>query len=545
MTDPYDQPAPWWSRHEQEVWAAAVFALTALLTVASFPPRHGAEFAYAFAAPAIFWAYTRPSLKLYAGAIFAAQAVAWFVLLFWLRHVTWAGPILLGPFIGIWVGVWYLAVWWAMPRIVGRPVPVRLAVQLGLAALWVLIEWTRTWFLGGFPWLPLAASQVNLTPGNQSVVLQIAAYTGAGGVSFVLIVFNIGFAAYAHRLFREGEVGFRRRSQEFFLALFLLLACLCVLLTDTFGRRQFERPLGRVTFIQPYIPQSEKWDPAEAPQIVQILRNSAQIAATQVPDLVLWPEAVTPWAIQGDPTMRSFVEWMARTAKAPMLMGSTAIEQDASGRERYFNAVFAIDPTLGVQPDYYAKRKLVPFGEYVPWRFLFGWLKKFVPIGDDFTAGRQPLPLAIHPRTGAAEAGVLVCYEDVFPQLARDTTIAGADFLAVLTNDAWYGEEDAAYQHAAHSVLRAIEMRRPVLRCGNGGWSGWIDEYGFVRGSLTGDNGSVYYRGVKTLDVQRDSRWIGHLSFFARYGDWFIVLCAFLSVFAYYLLSAKPPAKAG
>src|SRR5580692_4818864 len=138
MTDPYDQPAPWWSRHEQEVWAAAVFALTALLTVASFPPRHGAEFAYAFAAPAIFWAYTRPSLKLYAGAIFAAQAVAWFVLLFWLRHVTWAGPILLGPFIGIWVGVWYLAVWWAMPRIVGRPVPVRLAVQLGLAALWVL-----------------------------------------------------------------------------------------------------------------------------------------------------------------------------------------------------------------------------------------------------------------------------------------------------------------------------------------------------------------------------------------------------------------------
>ena len=91
--------------------------------------------------------------------------------------------------------------------------------------------------------------------------------------------------------------------------------------------------------------------------------------------------------------------------------------------------------------------------------------------------------------------GVLICYEDIFPALARENTLAGADVLAVLTNNAWYGEGGAAYQHAAHSVLRAVENRRPVVRCGNGGWSGWIDEYGNIRDTLRDENGTIYFRG--------------------------------------------------
>ena len=94
-----------------------------------------------------------------------------------------------------------------------------MTVQLGLAGFWVLIEWSRTWLLSGFPWLPLAASQWQRTS-----ILQISAYTGAYGVSFVLIMMNVGFAAYAHRLFREDSRSLlRRRSPEFMLALFLLL----------------------------------------------------------------------------------------------------------------------------------------------------------------------------------------------------------------------------------------------------------------------------------------------------------------------------------
>src|SRR5437879_6466610 len=167
--DPYDAPPSFAQRHPEGVAAVVVGVLTAALAVLSFPPFKAPEFAYAMLAPGIYWAYLRPRLKVFAWTIFAAQAVAWTIILGWLHHVTWVGLILLGPFVGAWIGTWYLAAWWTMPRIVGRPTPVRLVALLGLAGAWVVVEWTRTWLLGGFPWLPLAASQW-----ERGSILQIA-----------------------------------------------------------------------------------------------------------------------------------------------------------------------------------------------------------------------------------------------------------------------------------------------------------------------------------------------------------------------------------
>jgi apolipoprotein N-acyltransferase len=557
--DPYDLPQPFLRRHQDGAWAVVVFALTVVLTVMSFPPHHAPEFAYAFAAPAILWAYLRPPLKLYVWTMFGAQAVAWAILLGWLWHVTWAGPLLLGPFVGAWVGVWYLAAWWAAPRMVGRPTPARLAAMLGLAGAWVIIEWTRTWVIGGFPWLPLAASQA--LSGKGVAIIQIAAFTGASGVSFVLITVNVAFAAYLHRLLFEGPAverrrrrhlmvdddpsglyeardwGFRRRSQEFFLALFLLLACLCVFLVEVqpMARASFSQPFARVGFVQPDIPQSVKWEPGEAPGIVKVLEHETlEVGATQ-PDLILWPEASAPVSVKDDPVMRAIVEHMALRSGSPLLLGSIA-EENVGGAEQWYNAALLVTPDGGLQRNYYAKRKLVPFGEYVPLRPLLGWLRKFVPIGDDATPGAGADPLVVGLRDGAAAFGPLICYEDIFPQLGRDSALAGSDSLVVLTNDAWYGEGAAAYQHAAHSVLRAVETRRPVLRCGNGGWSGWIDEFGYVRGVLENGDGSVYFRGNKVLSVSRDSRWIGRNSFYTVHGDWFVAFCAALGILGFLMI---------
>jgi apolipoprotein N-acyltransferase len=108
--------------------------------------------------------------------------------------------------------------------------------------------------------------------------------------------------------------------------------------------------------------------------------------------------------------------------------------------------------------------------------------------------------------------------------------------LVVLTNNGWFGEGGAAVQHAAHSVLRAVETRRPVLRCGNGGWSGWIDEFGTVRYVLTDDAGSIFFRGTKTVNVTRDARWIGRESFYAEHGDWFVLASAVVAMLAAALL---------
>lgn len=525
VPDPYAESPSFVQRHRTAVAAGVVLVTTAVLVVLSFPPFQLPSLAYAMLVPGIFWAYLRPPLKLYAGTLAVAQAIGWTIVLGWLHHVTWAGLFLLGPLVGGWIGVWYLAAWWTMPRLVGRPIFTRLVAMLGLAGVWVLIEWSRTWLLSGFPWLPLAASQW-----ERSSILQIAAYTGAYGVSFVLVAVNIGFAAYAHRLFREGETGLRKRSQEFFLALFLLLVCLSVHVQEAFNRGHFAEPFGRFAFVQPYIPQTVKWEPEHAQSILQVLEDTTLAAAATKPDLILWPEAVTPMAVRGEAGAKAFVESLAVRAKVPLLLGSVAVEAGGSPGERWLNGAFVVDPVAGLQESYYAKRHLVPFGEYVPLRSVLGWISKFVPIGGDFLPGGEAMPLLLGLRGGPVVGGPLICYEDIYPQLARASALSGAEVLCVLTNNAWYGEGGAAYQHAAHSVLRAVETRRPVLRCGNGGWSGWIDEFGNVRATLVNEQNTIYFRGTQTVAVKRDRRWIGRNSFYVEHGDWFVGVCVLTTI---------------
>jgi apolipoprotein N-acyltransferase len=534
--DPYEPRPGFLQRHRDPVVATVVFALTVFLTVVSFPPYRVPEFAYAMLVPGIFWAYTAPRWRLYVRTLFAAQAVAWTILLGWLHHVTWLGLLLLGPFVGAWVGTWFLAARWALPRIVGRPTPVRLAAVLGLAGVWVFIEWTRTWVLGGFPWLPLAASQW-----ERASILQVAAYTGAYGVGFALVMMNLGFGAYAHRLFREGVTGLNKRSQEFFLALFLLLTCVCVHLMESVNRRGFAEKLGRFALVQPYIAQEVKWEPSRAPMILDVLQSTTLEAAKTRPDLILWPEAVTPLAVRGDASAQAFVEAVVKRANAPLLLGSIAVEAANTPGERWLNGAFHATPAEGVAPAYYAKRKLVPFGEFVPFRPLLGWLGKFVPIGGDFQAGEDSAPLLVALRGEPLVVGPLICYEDIYPALARYSAASGAGLLAVLTNNGWFGEGGAAYQHAAHSVLRAVETRRPILRCGNGGWSGWIDEFGAVRSTVTDDNGRIYFRGSRVIEVSRDRRWIDRASFYVQFGDWFVFVGVMLAAFAFALLRFAPP----
>jgi apolipoprotein N-acyltransferase len=248
--------------------------------------------------------------------------------------------------------------------------------------------------------------------------------------------------------------------------------------------------------------------------------------------------------VRGDANTQAWAESLARRANVPLVLGTIAVEQANQPGEAWYNAACVVDPVAGLQPVYYAKRKLVPFGEYVPLRPLLGWLKKIVPVGDDDDArGRAAQPLTVNLNGRVLTLGPLICYEDVFPNLARDNALAGVDALVVLTNNAWFGEGGAAYQHAAHSVLRAVETRRPVLRCGNAGWSGWIDEFGGIRTVMTNEDGSIYFRGTRSMSVTRDSRWIGRQSYYVQHGDWFIAWCAVFALLGLAAVSvARPPA---
>ena len=529
---------------QQAWWMAplAVFALTVVLTVMSFQPFKMAPFAYAFASPLIYWALTRPAFKKFALVMFAAQMVAWTIILWWLHHVTWGGLFLLGPFVGVWIGVWYLALWWTARRIHGKPLLVRVAGMFGLAGLWVVIEWTRTWLLGGFPWLPLGASQWTVT-----ALLQIASYTGQGGIAFVLVTFNFGFAAYFHRLFNERHTGLRKRSPEFIIATLVLLVAVMPLLPESWDQKR-ERYV-RVALVQPDIPQSVKWNPEYANMSLNALSQLTKDSTFWAPEIIIWPEAATPVPLKGWPDsvrMQKWVEDLAAKAKTPLLIGAVASSDAARADDTFFNGAFVIDPAQGgLQPRGYIKRRLVPFGEYVPLRSLLGWLSKISDApGGDTLAGKSAEPLFIKTRTGIVAAGMLICYEDIFPNLAVANVYAGAEAHVVITNNGWFGEGGAAYQHAAHSVLRAVETRRPVIRCGNDGWSGWIDEYGKIQAVMLNSAGTIYYRGVQAFDVTRDANWASRDSFYVRHGDWFILVSAALAFFGYAMAQFYKPRDA-
>jgi len=534
VQDPYAPAPTLWQRHPSLGWVLAVFVFTVALMLLAFPPIDKGEAAYVLALPAILWAHRQPAFRTFAWTVLGAQAVAWTILLWWLHNVTWAGLFLLGPFVGLITGVWYLAAWWTIPRLKGHHAITRIIAMLGLAGLWVVLEWVRGQLFGGFPWLPLAASQW-----QRPFILQVAAYGGAWVTSFILITFNLGAAAYVHRAFFEGVTGFKKRTPEFSIALLVLMAGSFPFLGDSFNQQR--RPLLHAALVQPYIPQDQKWDAAFATKVLEILEQVTLAANKKgAPDLIVWPEAVTPWPLFRDANVQAWLEYITRKTGKPLLLGSV-YTSGAESTEEWYNGAFVVDPVTGLRREGYAKRKLVPFGEYIPLRPVLGWLEKVVPIGGDFIPGKSAAPLTVPVGRNQVKVGVLVCYEDIFPALARDSVQSGAEVLAVLTNNAWYGEGGAAYQHAAHSVLRAIENRRPVIRCGNGGWSGWIDEFGNVRVTVRNDADSVYFRGAQTVTVSHDARWGQRLSFYTQHGDWFVLVCAALSTITYYLaLTLRP-----
>jgi apolipoprotein N-acyltransferase len=376
----------------------------------------------------------------------------------------------------------------------------------------------------------------------------------------VLITMSLALGAYAHRLSFEAARGRTRRCPEFWMAMLLILGGFTLYLQEAAGRGLYAKFLARVALVQPDIPQAVKWDNSKTGEILATLNRLTTEAAATKPDLILWPEASTPFALNADPDLRDWVEKLASDARCPLVLGSIAtLPPGPEGHTDWFNAAFVTDPATGVRPEFYAKRKLVPFGEFVPLRPLLGWIGKFVPIGDDFGRGTAATPLAVR-LPGSIHAlgspmlalGPLICYEDNFPALARADALAGADALLVLTNNGWFGEGGAAYQQAASAVLRAVETRRPVLRDGNAGWSGWIDEFGGIRAVLTQDDagqvstdpaakGTIYFCGTATVNVTRDSRWVGQQTIYTLHGDWFVAVSGVLALAAWLALRRLPP----
>ncbi|MGC6454952.1 MAG: apolipoprotein N-acyltransferase [Coraliomargaritaceae bacterium] len=509
------------------LWGWLTGLLTALLWVLSIPPFDFAEAAYVAFIPMLLWFSSGPKRRLALAVSFSSGFVVWLSMLIWLRHVTLGGTISLAAILSAVHLPWFVLAQWAQPKIVTSGFAVRITGCLALAGVWVLLEWLRSWLFWGFPWAPLALSQW-----ERPVVLQVAAWTGAYGISFLLIVFNLCVAQtlWIRATSRNRKLLTGWFSPDLYLALSLLIACIALFFKSLPDR---DSACGQFSagVVQPYISAELKWDDAREQENLETLWQMTRFVGQTECDVLLWPEAATPWPVVGNEAMCEQIESLSRELGKPVLMGNLAYLESVvsrGGADVWQNGIFLVDPDSGLSDARYAKRELVPFGEYVP--EPFGFINKVVPLGGQCVRGSDPGLILLAAGGREWQVGPLVCYEDVFPVLARDSVRAGAELIFVATNNAWYGEEGCAEQHAAHSVLRAVENRRPVLRCGNGGWSGWIDAYGTIREVLRDEQGSTYFRGGGNFTVFQYEEWLRKKSYYTRHGDWFVVVCGGLAV---------------
>jgi apolipoprotein N-acyltransferase len=156
------------------------------------------------------------------------------------------------------------------------------------------------------------------------------------------------------------------------------------------------------------------------------------------------------------------------------------------------------------------------------------FLKWFTPIDDGFTPGTKAVPFEL--KNLGVKISVLICFEDVFPQLARQDVEPDTDFLVNLTNDGWFDEGAAQWQQAATALFRAVENRLPLLRCSNNGLTCWVDAQGRLRQVFRDQHNSVYGSGFMTIELPLRAPGEPHLpTFYQRHGDWFGWTCLALS----------------
>ena len=388
---------------------------------------------------------------------------------------------------------------------------------------WVALEWMRSWMLSGFGWNDLGVSLHTNLP-----LIQLAEWTGVGGVSFVVAFVNVVALATVYRFAAEVRTHKVRPHFDFTLTLAgLLLVFSFGLRTMQTGRSAAAVPGAtaplRVAAVQPNIPQSDNWAPAwQAVSFQSLLELSNEAIATK-PDLLLWPEAATPRGLFGDRENYEFVMGIAARANCNFLLGTLDYDFGPDGHAQAdYNAAVLL-PKGGGDAQVYRKIHLVPFGEYVPYRHAFPPLAWLVgsQVPSDLSPGTKPE--VFETADPPVRLGPLICFEDTIGELTRQPVLLGAQMLVTITNDAWFGATAASHQHLAEATFRTVENRRPLVRCANNGVTAFVDTEGRVTQLLRMADGTVFGPGVLAGEVTVPLH--PGLTFYTRHGDVFSVVC--------------------
>jgi apolipoprotein N-acyltransferase len=499
------------------------------------------------------------ALGLPAGAAFRygwlAGLVQYLVALRWLLHIPFpagavAGWLALSAYCAVYPGLW---IWLSLrvlrlhpeappagpesplgplaalresaARFTARPWLTRLSQLFWTAALWVALEMLLARFLTGFPWSLLGLSQWHNAP-----LIQLASVAGVYGVSFLLVWFSVslGVAILGVAQRPTNRFGW---TTDLRVPLFTLLVVVGLGFARIVKRTPTEPDRVSLALVQPSIPQQVIWDADANPaRFDKVFQLSRQALATR-PDVLLWPEGSLPDMTQEQ--LNAMTNLLAGTG-AWWIFGSADAEPappEDGVKWRHFNAAFLLSPA-GRLVESYHKRRLVIFGEYIPFERTLPFMKWLTPIGASFTPGPGPGVFRVgHGTNRTLNISPMICFEDVFPHHTRPHVNPETDFVLELTNNGWFGESGAQWQHAASAVFRAVENGVPLVRCTNNGLTCWLDEFGRMHDLFRSASGSVYEAGFLLTSVPlRPGGEPRELTWYHEHGDTFGWICVVLAL---------------
>jgi apolipoprotein N-acyltransferase len=385
------------------------------------------------------------------------------------------------------------------------------------------------------PWDQLGYSQV-----DNALINQLAPFTGVYGITFVLVAVNALLA---------GGLLVERRARHRFAGRWAWVACGAVLFVSGFAGvfvpPPNTEPTATAVLIQPNLDvgAGDNWPGPEWDRhIAEFTRLAGEECKTYIagipqtgaptgeiicppypthPDLVVWPESPAPF-MEGDASFKQAMRSIAVTTQAPLVVGGigTDFSQQENAWHEY-NSAFIVDDS-GRIVGRYDKIHLVPFGEYIPFQNLLTFAHKLTGRVSLFTRGSEHRVFLLDTQSGGRHRyGVFICYEAVFADEVRQLARNGAEVLVNISDDGWYGDTSAPWQHLNMARMRAVENRRWLLRDTNTGVTAAIDPYGRVRESIPRHQ-------VDALPAEFGFR--DGITFYTAHGDVFAWLCAILSL---------------
>lgn len=356
---------------------------------------------------------------------------------------------------------------------------------LFLPFIWVTIEFLESLSEMAFPWTYLGYTQTYYFP-----LIQYAEYTAVYGVSFWVMLLNVLFLLLWKNLRTKKSI------------IYGLLILTLFILPLVHGLATLPQPESNekinVAIIQGNRDPMEKWSGDVKETNFQIYADMTREAFTFDPDLVIWPETAMPFYLRSEREYIKKIHSLIDSTGVSLLTGAIDYEYLEDGSYDHYNAAMLIEPHYFSMQTYW-KMKLVMFSEKVPYKnyFPFNVLKELLwDLGlGDYGIGKEVGVLNGRRRASVLEkpilrrteesydykTGVAICYESVFPNHVRKYVNKGADFLIIITNDAWFGKTSGPFQHQQMAVFRAIENRRDIARCANTGISCFVDRFGRVR----------------------------------------------------------------